>query len=62
MKMSGRGNSDESHGLPLAIDGFVQDGIDDVFVHAAIAIDYGESWQSEESKHLQIICDSGNNF
>jgi alkyl hydroperoxide reductase subunit AhpC len=34
--------------------------IDDVLVHASIAVNNRESGQSEEAKHLQVIADPNN--
>lgn len=60
--MSWKLDGTESFFLPLAVDRFVQNGINDVFVHTAVAVNHGKSWQSKESEHLQIVGDSDNNI
>ena len=38
----------------------MQNCIDDILVHAAIAVNRRESWQSKESENFQIVPDPEN--
>lgn len=41
--------------LPLAIDHFVQNGVDHVVVETSVAVDDGQGRMSQEAEEVQII-------
>lgn len=40
----------------------MQNGIDDILIHATVAVDIGQGWRSKETEHFQVVPGTKDDF